>query len=65
MKENRCEVWQYLFPANKQFIMFQILLNVGTNSAGNSLENVAKGTTIKTFQTLLNFSEIRKLNIVF
>lgn len=38
-----------------------MLLNIVTNFAGNSLENITIGTTIKTFKTRLNFSEIRKL----
>jgi hypothetical protein len=48
MKVNRCEAWQY---SNKLFIIFQMLLNIGINSAGNGLGNVATGTTIKTSQT--------------
>jgi len=52
MKENRCEVWQY---SNKLFIIFQMLFNIGINSAGNGLENVAIGKTIKNFSNSFKF----------
>jgi hypothetical protein len=55
MKENRCEDCQCIFPifpTNKQFVIFQMLLSIGINSAGNGLESEAIGKTIKNFSNL-------------
>jgi hypothetical protein len=43
----------YFPPINS--IIFQMLLNTAINSAGNSLENITTGTTIKNFSNAFKF----------